>query len=228
MAKLPELLVSDFAGTLLHDGGAVLAAYRVTLEEFGIPFAEDELHAWRGASKRAVFEHFAARLGVENASAIAGQALTRFEAELSEAYASEPVEEIPGASAVIEELRASDVRVALTTGFPRGLTELLVARLEWSELFDLILTPEDVPVARPAPYMIFQAMQALGVYDVGRVAVVGDTPLDLAAGSNARCGWVIGVLSGAHGVETLGVAPHTHLLPSVTGLPALFGLRTNV
>jgi phosphonatase-like hydrolase len=222
---MPELLVSDFAGTLLHDGGAVLSAYRSTLQEFGIPFADDELHAWRGASKRAVFEHFAARLGVENASEVAGQALTRFEAELSAAYGSEPVEEIPGAAAVVEELRANGVRIALTTGFPRGLTELLVARLEWAALFDFILTPEDVPAARPAPYMIYQAMQALGVYDVDRVAVVGDTPLDLEAGSNARCGWVIGVLSGAHGIETLGIAPHTHLLPSVAGLPALFGPR---
>lgn len=226
MPKLPELLVSDFAGTLLHDGGAVLAAYRTTLGEFGIPFADDELHAWRGASKRAVFEHFAVRLGVENASEFAGQALARFEEELRTAYGTEPVEEIPGARAVVEELRASAVRVALTTGFPRSLTELIVTRLEWSELFDLILTPEDVPAARPAPYMIYRAMMELGIYDVGRVAVVGDTPLDLEAGSNARCGWVIGVLSGAHGLETLGVASHTHLLPSVAGLPALFGLRT--
>jgi hypothetical protein len=41
---------------------------------------------------------------------------------------------------------------------------------------------------------------------------------------NARAGWVIGVLSGAHRVETLGATPHTHLLPSVADLPRLFGL----
>jgi acetoin utilization deacetylase AcuC-like enzyme len=58
---------------------------------------------------------------------------------------------------------------------------------------------------------------------VARVAVVGDTPLDLAAGKNAGAGWVIGVMSGAHGVETLGKTPHTHLLGSVAELPGLFG-----
>ena len=37
-------------------------------------------------------------------------------------------------------------------------------------------------------------------------------------------GWVIGVLSGAHGLKTLGATPHTHLLPSVASLPRLFGI----
>jgi len=221
----PQLLVTDFAGTTLHDGGAVLAAYRATLTRFEIPFTDEELHPWRGASKRAVFEHFAARLESADAAGVAGQALALFEEQLREAYGSEPVEEIPGAEAMVRTLRAAGVRVALTTGFPRGLTELIVGRLGWDELFDLVLTPEDVPTARPAPYMIYRAMMELGVYDVARVAVAGDTPLDLEAGSNARCGWVIGVLSGAHGIETLGVAPHTHLLPSVAGLPTLFGIE---
>src|SRR3712207_7780692 len=42
---------------------------------------------------------------------------------------------------------------------------------------------------------------SLGVHDVGRVAVVGDTPLDLQAATNARAGWVIGVRSEEHTSE---------------------------
>jgi hypothetical protein len=34
----------------------------------------------------------------------------------------------------------------------------------------------------------------------------------------------VGVLSGAHGLETMGPTPHTHLLSSVASLPKLFGL----
>jgi phosphoglycolate phosphatase-like HAD superfamily hydrolase len=68
-------------------------------------------------------------------------------------------------------------------------------------------------------------MVDLGVVNVGQVAVIGDTPLDLEAGMNARAHWVIGVLSGAHGLETLGATPHTHLLPSIASLPTLFDLR---
>lgn len=91
-------------------------------------------------------------------------------------------------------------------------------------MFDVALASNDVPVGRPAPLLIYRAMQELDVHDVAKVAVVGDTPLDLLAANNARAGWAIGVLSGAHGAATLTRAPHTHLIPSIAELPELLGL----
>jgi len=134
------------------------------------------------------------------------------------------VQEIEGASVVFAALRAAGVRLALTSGFDRALLDLLVRRLGWEQTFDVSLAGDDVPAGRPAPYLIYRAMVETGTHDVGRVAVVGDTPLDLQAATNARAGWAVGVLSGAHGLETLGATPHTHLLPSIAALPALFGL----
>jgi phosphonatase-like hydrolase len=152
------------------------------------------------------------------------RALTAFEAILHHEYARGPVVEIDGAAAVMRRLRAAGVKLALTSGFDRGLMDLLIDRLGWAPLFDATVAGSDVRAGRPAPYLIYRAMEALGVHDVARVAVVGDTPLDLRAAANARAGWVIGVLSGAHGLATLGATAHTQLLPSVAGLPALFEL----
>ena len=220
---LPELLVTDFAGTTMRDDGAVLAAYRLALGEHDIPHTEAELAARRGASKRAVFQELAARGRQDtDAAVVAEQALATFESALRHEYESGDVREVEGAEAALRQLRPASIKLALTSGFDRGLLDLLVGRLGWAELFDLILASDDAPAGRPAPYLIYRAMIELGVQDAGRVAVVGDTPLDLQAGWNARAGWVIGVLSGAHGLETLGVSPHTHLLPSVASLPALF------
>ncbi|HUZ02446.1 MAG TPA: HAD family hydrolase [Thermomicrobiaceae bacterium] len=223
---LPELLVTDCAGTVMRDEGSVLAAYRAALSAHAIPFTEADLAARRGASKRAVFRELAARAcPPDRADAVAEQALAAFEAALRGAYETGPVEEVPGAAAALDRLRAAGMRIALTSGFERDLLDLLVRRLGWQELFDLTLAGGDVPAGRPAPFLIYRAMMELGVADVARVAVVGDTPLDLAAGNHARAGWVVGVLTGAHGLETLGATPHTHLLPSVAALPALFGLQ---
>lgn len=221
----PELLVSDFAGTTMRDDGTVLAAYRATLHEFAIPFNEEDLAARRGASKRAVFRDFAARVTPpEQVNDLAEQALRGFEAALRQEYETGDVHEVPGTRAALEELRRVGIKLALTTGFDRELLDLLVRRLGWEELFDVTLASSDVPAGRPAPFLIYRAMIETGIDDVRRVAVVGDTPLDLQAGDNAQAGWVIGVLSGAHGIETLGMSPHTHLLESVAGLPRLFGL----
>jgi phosphonatase-like hydrolase len=222
---LPELVVSDFAGTTMKEEGAVLVAYRLALTEFDIPFTEDDLAARRGASKRAVFQELAARVKApDEADAIAGKALAIFEDSLKREYESGPVKEIEGAGAAVASLRDAGVKVALTSGFERGVVDLLVRRLGWADLFDRVYASDDAPAGRPAPYLIYRAMTDLRVFDVGRVCVVGDTPLDLQAASNARAGWIVGVLSGAHGLETMGRTPHTHLLPSVAGLPRLLGL----
>jgi phosphonatase-like hydrolase len=222
---LPELVVSDFAGTTMKEEGAVLVAYRLALNEFDIPFTEEDLAARRGASKRAVFQELAARVKTPaQANAVAGKALAVFEDALKREYESGPVKEIEGAGATVAALRAAGVKVALTSGFERGVVDLLVSRLGWADLFDRVYASDDAPAGRPAPYLIYRAMIDLGVHDVGRVCVVGDTPLDLQAASNARAGWIVGVLSGAHGLETLGATPHTHLLPSIAGLPKVLGL----
>lgn len=221
----PALLVTDFAGTTMRDDGTVLAAYRVALDAFKIPFTEDDLAARRGASKRAVFRELAARVhGPNYVNDVAERALQRFEQALRQEYETGDVAEIPGAHDALDRLTRGGVKLALTTGFDRGLLDLLVSRLEWGTLFDLTLASSDAPAGRPAPFLIYRAMIELNIGDVRQVAVLGDTPLDLQSGMNAQAGWVVGVLSGAHRVETLGATPHTHLLPSVADLPRLFGL----
>jgi phosphonatase-like hydrolase len=222
--RRPDLLVTDFVGTVLREDGVVVAAYHRTFAMHGIPCSDDELAARRGASKRAVFRELAGRVAGPEAGVLAEEALVTFEAALRDAYTRGPLIEVDGAAEAMRRLRDAGILLALTSGFDRGLMDLLIGRLGWQEMFDVTLASDVVPMGRPAPFLIYRAMQALDVHTVSRVAVVGDTPLDLESAQNARAGWVIGVLSGAHGLATLGTARHTHLIPSVAALPALFGV----
>ncbi|MGH7497546.1 MAG: HAD hydrolase-like protein, partial [Gemmatimonadales bacterium] len=81
---------------------------------------------------------------------------------------------------------------------------------------------EDVSQGRPAPFMIFQAMERSGVPDVHQVAVVGDTVLDLEAGWNAGVAYRVAVLTGAHNRATLSAGPQTHVVDSVADVPGLW------
>ena len=221
----PLLVVSDLMGTTLRDDGAVLPAYRAAFAECAIPFTEEELAIKRGAHKLTLFTEFAARrYPPEEAKKIAAAALDVFESQLRRFLASGGGVPIPGAEEAIRRLRAAGMKVALTSGFDRGLIADIVAHCGWGELFDAVVYPDEVPAGRPAPYLIFQAMQKTRVETVARVAAIGDTALDLQAGTNAGAGWVIGVLSGAHDAKTLGRTPHTHLLPSIAELPELLGI----
>jgi phosphonatase-like hydrolase len=221
----PLLVVTDLMGTTLRDDGAVLPAYRAAFAECAIPFTEEELAAKRGAHKLSLFTEFAARRYAANdAAARAKTALDVFEKQFRHFLATGGGTPIEGAEEAIARLRKAGIKVVLTSGFDRGLIADIVKHCGWGELFDAIVYPDEVPAGRPAPYLIFQAMQKTLVQPVARVATIGDTILDLQAGTNAGAGWVIGVLSGAADAETLGRTPHTHLLPSIADLPVLLGL----
>jgi phosphonatase-like hydrolase len=225
----PALLVTDFAGTAMRDDGAVLSAYRRVLSAHAIPFTDADLAARRGAAKRAVFEEFALRVAgdADARSQLAACTLAEFEAALHDEYQHGELREVEGAGEAVGRLRAAGIRVVLTSGFARKLVDLMVRRLGWENLFERVLGADDVPAGRPAPYLVYRAMMDLGVMDVSTVAVVGDTVLDLRAGTNAGAGWVIGVLSGAHDLAALGAEPHTHIVPSLASLPALFGVTSS-
>lgn len=218
------LIICDLAGTLIDDGGAVLNAYRLALSSEGIPFSEADIQAARGGNKRAVLQALARRgfgAGAQ-AEAASDRAYVRFDAALTEEYSHGPLQPFDGASEALQALRAAGLKLASNTGFPKSLARLALGRLGWLEApFDAHVAGDEVPEGRPAPYMIYLAMQRTGVTSADRVLVVGDTPLDLRAGSNAGAVGVVGVLTGTHGVETLGAVRHTHLLSSVAALPQL-------
>jgi phosphonatase-like hydrolase len=220
-----DLVVFDLAGTTIEDDGAVLRALIATGEEYDLPGSSQELNALMGMNKREVFGMLAARQYPDDAATadrIADEALHSFVERMRAEYDRHLVP-IDGAEATFLALHERGVKVAIDTGFERGITDLIVNRLDWpGRLVDVVVCSSDVPVGRPAPYMIFHAMQHLGVTNVRAVAKVGDSPADLEEGMNAGCGEVIGVLSGAHTVETLGPLPHTRILKSVADFLTLF------
>lgn len=84
----------------------------------------------------------------------------------------------------------------------------------------------EVPQGRPAPYMIFRAMEATRVLSVSSVLVAGDTIVDLEAAANAGAGWRIGVLTGALDADALRGHGETHILAGVRDIPGLLDLSS--
>jgi phosphonatase-like hydrolase len=206
------------AGTTVRDDGVVDEAFTVALLSAGVDLESERFSdarrfvlATMGQSKSDVF---AGLLNPEDASA----ATAEFARTSEHLVAEGRVEPLPGSLEVMDELRQRGVKVALTTGFAPSTRDALIRSLEWETHIDLALSPVDCGRGRPEPDMIFGAMQRLGVTDPASVAVVGDTVSDLASGTAAGAGAVIGVLSGAHDRATLTPVPHTALINDITGL----------
>ncbi len=220
-----KLVIFDIAGTIVEDRGEVLEAFGSALRKRCIPFTDAELQEWKGASKREVIRHFVEKQGVEHEGVDVESVYADFRRLLEQHYRGNGVQAIPGAAKTFAWLRESGIQIATTSGFYREVVELILDRAGWREAFAANISSSDVEMGRPAPFLIFRAMEATGVTSVQQVINVGDTPLDLQAGTNAGVRGVVGVLTGLHKEDRLRREPHTDLVPSVADLPALIGER---
>jgi phosphonatase-like hydrolase len=224
---LPELVVLDIAGTTVDEGQHVYRVLGETARAHGATPSEDDIARWHGSAKHEALQALLTeRDGIPPDLEELATVVADFRNRLIAAYTEYPPRPLPGVPEALAALRAAGVRVALTTGFDRDIVDSLLNVLGWEgdSVVDAVVCGSDVAAGRPAPFMIFQAMERLGVTDVARVLVAGDTPRDLEAGTNAGAGFVVGVLTGASDADELGARPHTHLLSSVADLPTFFGI----
>lgn len=194
------------------------------MQAAGSPVTDADIRAWMGADKRQAIRALLAK-GAGVVEPRVEPTFVDFRHRLDQAYSQRPPTPLPGVPETFAALRRLGVKIALTTGFDREVTDSVLDAVGWGPGdLDAVICADDVPEGRPAPYMIFRAMELTGTHDVRRVVTAGDTTLDLEAGSNASAAIVAGVLSGAQDRTTLSEAPHTHILDSIDELPGLIAL----
>lgn len=225
-----QLVVFDMAGTTLKDEHEVEHCFALAAQQTNLNVSEEEILAAQGWSKRYVFETFwEKQLGgrseawereVDNSYEV-------FRTILEDYYRSNPVQPTEGCLEAFEWLRSQGIAIALTTGFYRKVANIILEKLGWLEgldarhkgsadtLIQLSITSDEVPLGRPAPDMIFRAMELLEVSSARQVVKVGDTPSDLKAGKAAGCARTYGVVNGTHSREQLAPYPNDGLLSSL-------------
>ena len=216
------MVAFDVAGTVLNDDGLVIAAFKNAFEATQPDLWPAHGNRWTqyaidtmGQSKIDVFTEL---LGDAEK---AHQAHIAFE----ESYLSEIVETgavpIAGAEEMFKYLRSEGIAVVLTTGFSRSTLDTLIFELGWKDLIDLSVTPGEAGRGRPYPDMLQKASAVLEISTPMQVIVVGDTASDMQAGVAFGAGQIIGVLTGAHSVDTLYNAGATTVVHSVADLKSL-------
>jgi phosphoglycolate phosphatase len=222
-----QLVCLGMAGTTIRDDGLVTQAVTVAVAGQGVVpgTAEHErmLAVVRKTMGRSNIEVF--RLLLDGDEQRAQAANATFEEAYGLLVDDGAVTPVPGAVDAIKALHTAGIKVALTTGFARSTQLAILDALGWHSLIDLALSPGEGARGRPYPDLILVAALRLGIDDVRRIAVVGDTPLDIIAGRRAGAGVVAGVLTGATDRHALVDAGASHVLASVADLPALLGVE---
>jgi phosphonatase-like hydrolase len=218
----PVLVVFDMAGTTVEDVGSVNLCFREALAGAGLSADPKQVDAVMGIAKPEAIRILIEQSGrAADLGSRVGVIHSDFVARMIAYYESDPsVRAVPGVESLFESLQSDGILVALNTGFSRDITDAILHRLGWKSGSTIAssVASDEVVRGRPHPDMIRYLMGRLGVNDSTRVAKVGDAPVDLEEGTNAGCGWVIGVTWGTHTRGQLAGLPHTHLVDQVGDL----------
>ena len=206
LASLPaaadlDLVVFDMAGTIVDHGCfAPILAFQRAFASRGVDLTIAQARGPMGLGK---LDHIRALLALDEVRQRFGEVHGRRpeDADAHELYdaflplqtdhAVERAVAIEGAAEAHRVLRSAGARIAWTTGYPRVVTDPLLAPLAEQGLVpDVTLCADEVPQGRPAPDLIRGCMERLDVTDPARVVKCGDTRPDMEA---ARAAGVAGV-----------------------------------
>lgn len=207
--KKISCVIMDWAGTAVDFGcfAPLNAFLKVFSEEKGIDITYRQAREPMGLLKidhiKAILnmpevnEKFRARYGRDWNMEDVNEMYVSFEKHLF-ASLSNFTTPIPGVLDTIKELRESGIKIGSTTGYTQAMMDVVrPGAAAKGYVVDNLVTPDNLPAGRPAPYMIYKNMIDLAIPSVDNVVKVGDTIADIKEGVNAKV-WSIGIITGSN------------------------------
>lgn len=207
--KKISCVIMDWAGTAVDFGcfAPLNAFLKVFSEEKGIDITYRQAREPMGLLKidhiKAILnmpevnEKFRARYGRNWNMEDVNEMYMSFEKHLF-ASLSNFTTPIPGVLDTIKELRESGIKIGSTTGYTQAMMDVVrPGAAAKGYVVDNLVTPDNLPAGRPAPYMIYKNMIDLAIPSVDNIVKVGDTIADIKEGVNAKV-WSIGIITGSN------------------------------
>ena len=231
-----QLVVFDMAGTTVTDHHEVERCFAEAAAQTGLFVTDERILAMQGLAKRYVFETLWKEQLGEMHYDIQHQvdiSYAAFKGILENHYLTNGATPTEGCLDTFAYLRERGIAIALTTGFYRVVTDIILDKLGWlagldgqrmggpTSIIQLSIASDEVERGRPYPHMIERAMTLLNVSNPKAVVNIGDTPSDLLSGRAAGVALNLGITNGTHSADQLDAYPHDYLLGSLAELPGL-------
>jgi HAD superfamily hydrolase (TIGR01509 family) len=150
--------IFDFDGTLVDSMPLHYEAYRRVLAAEGIDLARETFFGAVGGTAGEVIPRL---LGDRTCAVPPAELHRRKKAELTTLLDEGPVP-VLGAAVLLEVLAGTHRLAIASSGSRPGITQML-AGLGWTDLFEVVVTGEDVDHGKPAPDPFLLAAERLGV-----------------------------------------------------------------
>lgn len=185
-----KLCIFDLDGTLVNSLPAISHYANTALAKNGFPaHSEDKYKTFVGdGAAKLVHRMLGENDTDENYKAVRADYDRLYEADVL--YNTQPYD---GICALLDKLKADNVKIAVLSNKPHNVTEMIVEKL-FGNRFDICFGQRDGIEKKPAPDGVFEICRIMNIKPCECV-FVGDTNVDILTGKNAQVS-TIGVLWG--------------------------------
>lgn len=173
-----KAIIFDFDGTLANTLPICYYAFQNVFKEFdNKDLSSEEIKAMFGPSETGII-----RANLINSNK--EQAIELYYKKYLENH-SNLVKHNAEIDEMIKHLKGNGIKLGIVTGKARRSLDISLKALQMDQLFDAIITGDDVIHPKPHPEGIIQALSLLNVQNI-EAMYVGDSDADIQAGSEAN------------------------------------------
>jgi HAD superfamily hydrolase (TIGR01509 family) len=192
-------VIFDLDGVLIDSGPAHRESWRALGAELGIDVSDRAIGAVFGRQNRDIVPIL---FGDDRTP----EEVRRLGARKEELYRDLVSGNVPASGGAVELVRhyhSGGYQLAVGSSTPRANIDLALGEMGIAELFEVIVSSEDVSIGKPDPMVFLTAASRLGVA-CGDCLVIEDAPAGIEAGKAA--GMMVIALAGSHSNDELGRA----------------------
>lgn len=166
--------VFDLDGTLIDSAPDIHAAGNAVLASEGLgPVTPAQSRSFIGNGAKVYVARLEQAATGGNDPVRTARMQSLFLAEYETAHALTRI--YPGVEAALAHLRALGWRLAICTNKPHAPAAAVLRHLGWTDLFDVVIGGDTLPLPKPDPAPLHAAIAGLGI---GPVVYVGDSEVD--------------------------------------------------
>ncbi len=154
--------IFDLDGVIVDTASHHFVAWQNLAEELGVPFSAEDNESLKGVSRVDSLEYILKKGGLVLDPATKVQLMDRKNAHYLElAGKTSPSDALPGVVALIHELKALGIKVAL--GSSSKNAEMILTRLALLDAFDTLVDGNHITLSKPDPEVFLMGAKALGL-----------------------------------------------------------------
>ena len=174
-----KLLLFDLDGTLANTDEMVVQSFYALYKEFKprVVRTREELYYFSGPPIRETVKTEFPDYDPKEVH----QAFSRISKDFYAPYVTEYEDEIE----VLKALKEAGYLLGVVTNKGAPLTKYTLEICHIEDMFDVVISADDVNSPKPDPEGIYKAMEKVGIKNKGDVLYIGDNDIDYFSGSNA-------------------------------------------